>query len=794
MPTHPPHSAHAVNVAERRRARAGTAVVVVAALVFQLWLIFNWGGARPTTWVDDVGEAAAAFAGAACCLFAARRCAGAHRRVWVLLCASTAAWGLGQVAWSVYELGLGEQVPFPGLPDVGFLASVALAAWAVVVWPSSVERAASRARALLDSAIIAAAVFYLSWSLVLGTVYRASGAGSLSAVIGLAYPLSDIAIVSLVVIRLTSRSGRRVTPLLLVGAGLALISVADSTFAVLTTTGTFGNGTAFDGGWSTGFLLIALGAWLARPSDLDTPQRETASLVRLVFPYLPLLLAGLLTVARVIMGHSLDRVEQALFTCLGALIILRQLVALLDTHQHRPRLETEVEVHTEELHRHACYDALTGLANRPTLAGRVTNAAVAAAQARTSIAVMLLDLDGFKIVNDTLGHATGDRLLVTLADRFQAVTRPGDTAARLGSDEFAFLLNDVVFASDAVEIAERLLATAGVPVSLEGQEIFPTASIGVVLADTPTDGEELLRNADVAMYAAKEQGKGAVRLFEPSMHGRLLERLALESGLRQAVERSELEVYYQPTVDIATGRCVGAEALVRWQHPDRGLVAPSEFIPMAEANGLIVPIGAWVLNTACRQTRAWQLECGDESLHVNVNLSPRQILDDGVVDQVREALAASGLPGHSLVLEITEGILVREPEIAVLKLEQMKALGVRLALDDFGTGYSALSYLRRFPFDILKIDRSFVSSLHQGRQDSALVRAVISLGGALGMEVVAEGIDRPEHVGILKAMHCDTGQGYFYAEPMPPEVMRAWLADSRSPAIPSPRNAASLNV
>jgi diguanylate cyclase (GGDEF)-like protein len=793
LSAHPHDLAHAVHAAWRRRAWIGAGAVGLVAVVLELWLVFSWGGERTTAWVDDVAEAAAAFAATTACVLAARRCRGDHHAAWALLAASTAAWGLGQTAWSVYELGLNEPVPFPGLPDFGFLGSAVLAGVAVAVWPSSAGRGASRARALLDGAIVAASVFFLSWLLVLDTVYDASGAGSLSAVVGLAYPISDLVIVTLVVIRLTSGGTKRIAPLLLVGAGLALVAVADSTFAFLTTTGTFGYGNAFDGGWIAGFLVIALGAHLARPGDVDSPQHETASLLRVVFPYLPLVLAGLLTATKLVSRDPLDLFEQMQFTGLGLLVLVRQLLTLLDTHQHRERLESEAEVQTEQLHRQAYYDSLTGLSNRSTLADRMADATAAATLAQRSVAVLLLDLDGFKLVNDTLGHSAGDRLLVTLADRFQTCVRPGDTAARLGGDEFAFLLTDIIFPSDALEVAERLLAAVRVPVALEGQELFVTASIGVVVTDNPTDGAELLRNADVAMYAAKEDGKGRAQLFEPSMHGRLLERLELESGLRQAVECGELEVHYQPTVSLATGHCVGMEALVRWQHPHSGLVSPSEFVPLAEATGLIVPIGSWVLHTACRQTRVWQLETGDDSLHVNVNLSPRQIVDDTVVDQVRDALATSGLAPHNLVLEITEGILVQDPELAVRRLEQMKALGVRFALDDFGTGYSALGYLRRYPIDVLKIDQSFVSSLHEGRQDTALVRAVIRLGGALGLQVVAEGIERSEHVQILKEMHCDIGQGYYFAKPMPAQEMRRWLEASRSP-IPAPRRPATARV
>jgi EAL domain-containing protein (putative c-di-GMP-specific phosphodiesterase class I) len=306
-------------------------------------------------------------------------------------------------------------------------------------------------------------------------------------------------------------------------------------------------------------------------------------------------------------------------------------------------------------------------------------------------------------------------------------------------------------------------------------------------------GEVLLRDADVAMYVAKESGKDCVRLFETSMHGRLLARLELEAGLRTAVRNGELRLHYQPTIDLETGACLGMEALLRWERPGQGTVQPGDFIPLAEATGLIVPIGEWVLEAACRQLALWQAQPGCEELHVNVNLSPRQLADPEVAQHVAHALAVSGIAPHSLVLEITEGALVSDPEDAARTLEQIKALGVRLALDDFGTGYSALGYLHRFPIDILKIDRSFVSSLHQSAHDPALVRAVIGLGSALGLEVVAEGIEQEQHAAILRRLNCPTGQGFLYGRPMAVDDMATWMTQhplvGRVPAPRSPERA-----
>jgi predicted signal transduction protein with EAL and GGDEF domain len=360
--------------------------------------------------------------------------------------------------------------------------------------------------------------------------------------------------------------------------------------------------------------------------------------------------------------------------------------------------------------------------------------------------------------------------------------------ARLGGDEFAVLLREVGGAGDAVVVAERVARALAAPFGVHGVELRVGASVGIALgadaavADRDGDGEDLLRFADVAMYAAKHGGKGRHAVFEPAMHLRAQERRALEHDLREAVARGELVLHYQPIVRLDTGRVTGAEALVRWQHPGRGLVPPGEFIPLAESTGMIVEIGRWVLEEACREAARWRAAAGDGAPTVAVNVSAAQIQHPGLLDEVRGALGAAGLPARALTVEITETAMLADTEAAVARLHELKAVGVMLAVDDFGTGYSSLSYLQRFPVDVLKIDKSFVDRVAADGRDPVLTRAIAALGGALGLRVVAEGVERAAQPGALRALGCGYGQGYHYARPLPAAEFAALLA-GRAPSF-----------
>jgi len=420
----------------------------------------------------------------------------------------------------------------------------------------------------------------------------------------------------------------------------------------------------------------------------------------------------------------------------------------------------------------ALHDPLTGLSNRVLFLDRLDHALIRRPLDRAHIAVLFVDLDRFKLINDSLGHDVGDDLLVAVAARLQVCLRPEDTIARIGGDEFTVLLDEVVDVTDAVRIADRMAEALQRPFALGAHETVVTASIGIVLGtcarDRPAD---LLRDADIAMYRAKQGGKARYAVFDPQMSADVLRRLALEVDLRRALVCGEFRVYYQPTVDLDTDRIVGMEALVRWEHPERGLVSPAAFIPLAEETGLILPLGRWVLQGACHQARAWQMEHPtDPPLTISVNLSGRQFQHPELVDEIEHALRETELPACSLVLELTESILMEDAESNIASLRRLKSLGVQIAIDDFGTGYSSLGYLKRFPVDILKVDKSFVDRLGQDAKDTAIVRTVIGLARSLGLQVTAEGVETHEQLAILRSMGADLGQWYYLSPPLSAEA------------------------
>ncbi len=428
----------------------------------------------------------------------------------------------------------------------------------------------------------------------------------------------------------------------------------------------------------------------------------------------------------------------------------------------------------EQLVHRAFHDELTGLANRALFTNRVEQALLRALRDGRRTAVLFLDLDDFKEINDSLGHAAGDSLLMQSAERLRACLRAGDTAARLGGDEFAVLLEACdEHGEDAMQVAERISMAFARPFALDAREAFATASVGVAINTTGEDGEALLRNADLAMYLAKRRGKARIERFAAHMHEEVVERLDMLADLRYAIERDELQLEYQPIVDLKTRTVSGLETLVRWDHPRRGRIPPGEFIPIAEQSGLIVPIGRWVLLHACAHARHWSRSLPElMPVTVTVNLSARQLGDDNLLDDVANALRVAGLRRDQLVLELTESTLLANSEETVGILTALKNLGVRLAIDDFGTGYSSLSYLHRFPVDVLKIDRSFVQGVSDGPGANALASAVIALGTSLGLRTVAEGIEREEQHAALTALGCKFGQGYLFSHPLPPgEVM-----------------------
>ncbi|MFF5290508.1 putative bifunctional diguanylate cyclase/phosphodiesterase [Paractinoplanes globisporus] len=439
---------------------------------------------------------------------------------------------------------------------------------------------------------------------------------------------------------------------------------------------------------------------------------------------------------------------------------------------------SEAQELQESLRREAYYDALTGLASR---AGFRERLAEALDRDPARVAILQLDLDGFKEINDSLGHDAGDHLLLHVAERLRRLLPAPHVVARLGGDEFAVIVEADEAADDAELTAMEIIAALTEPIDVDDRELYVSASIGIAPASGNGDLDQLMRDADLAMYRAKDAGGGGYAAYDPSMHDAVVRRLELASDLRLALERDELVLHYQPKVDLRTGEIIGFEALVRWQHPVRGMVPPLDFIGVAEATGLIVPLGRWVLTQACRQAVAW-----DRPLKMAVNLSVRQFEAGDVAEMVASVLAETGMPPGRLVLEMTESVLLTDTDDNLARIVSLKALGVQLAMDDFGTGYSSLAYLRRFPMDVLKIDRSFVDRLGGESEDEALVRTIVRLGQRFGMHTVAEGIENETQLAILQEMGCDYAQGYLLSRPLPEPDATALLDRGLPFPVPAP--------
>ena len=772
--------------------RAGSELTALAVL----GAVAGWGlvvnlvpSATVAQDVSNAGLAILALGAAAAAGRRSRLHRGQVRRTWLLLGGAVLGWGLGQLVWTWYESVLGIEVPFPSPADWGYLAFPLLAAAALTGLPLTAPTMAGRVRTVLDGLIVASSLLLCSWVVVLRPVVDAGG-DALGQAISLAYPVGDIVLITLVLQTWArARAGVLAVPfsLPLVGGGMAAIAVADSGFTYMVNAGTYTTGSVIDLGWGLGFALVLLaalrrtgtGATVGTEPPVDRP-------VGVHLPYLAVAVAVAVSMVEVLRTGTDDVVLFWVRVVILTLLVARQVLTLRENHALARDLERRVEARTAELRasqqllaRQAFTDSLTGLPNRALFRDRLQHALRRRHDGESTLAVFFLDLDGFKAVNDTLGHSAGDELLVAVAARLRAAVRPGDTVARLGGDEFAVLLDDLAVADDALAVAGRIDLALRAPVEVQGELVHVAASTGVAYRDPEeADAEHLLRNADLAMYEAKS-GSGGYVVYDPGMHRALVERVRLEADLRRALAEDQFLVEYQPLVSMQTGLMTGVEALVRWQHPDRGLVPPAEFIPLAEATGVIGDLGLWVLREACAQAVEWY-RTGDRAapLSVHVNVSPRQVRDSGLVDQVAHVLAVTALPAGCLTLELTEGVLLDDDEQALAVLADLRALGVRVAIDDFGVGYSSLSYLHRFPVDILKIDRSFVQRLAEGG-DPALVTTILHLGRTLRLETVAEGIERPQEELLFQSHGCTTGQGYHFSPPVPAERIRELLAGER---------------
>lgn len=451
---------------------------------------------------------------------------------------------------------------------------------------------------------------------------------------------------------------------------------------------------------------------------------------------------------------------------------------LVTKRRHENHLEELVTERTAERDHLAYHDALTDLPNRTLFEDRLTQALTMARRDGRTLGILFLSLDQFKKVNDTLGHALGRQLLQMVAERLNNGVPASETVARFEGDEFALLLSQISDTGDVVAIIHQINEALKLPFDLDGHELFITVSTGISLfPDDGADEHSLLKNAGAALRRAREQGGNSYQFYTADMNAKALHRLTLENNLQRALEREEFEVYYQPQLKINTKEIVGMEALIRWHHPELGLVSPAEFIPLAEDSGLIVPIGEWVLRTSCIQTKSWQDE-GLSRLTVAVNLSARQFQQENLSEAVIRVLQDTGLNSHDLELELTESSIMKNPAAVASTLGELKAMGIKISIDDFGTGYSSLGYLKRLPIDVLKIDQSFVRDLTTDPDDAAVVMAIITLAHNLGLGVIAEGVETEEQLGLLRLLKCDGGQGYLFGRPMPADDFHSLLVET----------------
>ena len=874
-------------------------LAALLTLGFGAWMVQRIAGVDVSQVVDDVGEGVAALVAALACGVTAWRHRGRMRLAWALLGASALVWTAGEAAWSYFEVILKQQVPFPSAADAGFLAAVPLAVAGVAFFPGR-HRVASRLASLLDGAIIAGALLLISWATVLGTVYLAGSDSTLSMLLGLAYPISDIVIAVMALLLLGRTAGSARLPLLLVVAGLFANLLSDSAFAYLTAGNAYGKMQLIDTGWVAGYLLIALGAVRAALSAGPAAQADDRPFGRwtLVLPYVPVTIAAVLAVIKNVDGAVDPFLLWDLIVVVG-LVMVRQFIVIWDNYALNQKLESqsialrESEAHfrslvqnsgdvvmladadgvvrfvstsidrffayspteliaqpfidllhpsdqaafgaglkkaltasalpitvdcrlrhklgswthcevtiTNLLHRSSsqalvlnirdvtdrkemeerlaylgAHDPLTNLPNRIAFRQQVDEALEKSAPGRV-IAVLAVDIDEFKLLNDAFGQRAGDDVLGMVGGRLGKIVSAGDVVARIGGDGFGILMKTVLHDDQPVRLAERIFQHFRVPFKVDEREMVLRLSIGIAgQAAVEETAENLMRNADIALNAAKTRGKGRYERYEPTLHAAISDRMDLESDLTHALERRQFVLHYQPAVRLRDGRIIGFEAFLRWHHPRRGLLSPGDFLDLAEGTGMVSALQRWVLGQACADGRRWQLKFPAEpALQISVNISQRGLAEGDLVADVTHACTAAAFSPAQLVLELTQGATL-EGKAIVPRLLELHERGVSVALDDFGAHAAPLSALRDLPVDIVKLDHSFVARMATSSTDATVARAVIDLSNALGMITIADGIERADQLAALREMSCPAGQGYYLSRPLPAAGVERLLAE-----------------
>jgi diguanylate cyclase (GGDEF)-like protein len=748
--------------------------------VLLVWAIAVYSTRAAGARFSDLGETAVALLASVNCLLAARSSSGRLRLAWGGLAAATLSWAVGQAAWSWYELIQHTPTPFPGLADLGFLGFPIAAVFALAVFPSDVSRA-GRWRMTLDGLMIACAIGLVSWATALGAVVRAGGSSPLALAVSVAYPASDIALLVVCVLVL-SRSRAHRAPLAFIATGLALMAVADSGFAYLMATSSYVTDSRIDLGWFFAFGVLAFSSLTPRATGAS-PHHELPLVAGAAMPYV--ILAGSLGFLtwQMAAAHAVSIVEMALFVVLVFLVFFRQFLTVRD-NQKLARALAEREA---QLRHQAFHDPLTGLANRALFIDRATHALELHRRDQRPLAIFFLDLDGFKAVNDRLGHNAGDDLLKGVARRFGQRLSDADTLARFGGDEFAVLVENQ---PDPIAVAEQMLDSLRAPFEVAGREISVLASIGLARVDlfdpTPTIDSMLMR-ADLAMYVVKQRGGAGVLLHTAGLKLAEVDDVALGRALAPALAHHEVTVSFQPIIDLSTGRLHTLEALARWA-PGGRPVSPEAFVRVAESCDLINSLFQFVLEQACAQLARWTELPGGSELRVAVNITPGQLASPELPPVIAAELARHGLTGEQLCLEITETGRLADTTTSRGVCDELRVLGVRLSVDDFGTAQSTLTRLRDLPIDEVKIDRSFIGNLDLDEARRRFVWGVVAFAERIGFTVVAEGVEREAELEALTRLGCHRAQGFLFSRPIPASAVdelvgspRNWLLEIPSP-------------
>lgn len=744
-------------------------VLGVCFAVFAAWLVGGWGGPATVLAVSDLGSLLAGGFAAGCAALTTRASRGRQRRAWGALTIALTGWFFGDAVWAYTELvqGVGT-APFPSLSDAGYLVFPVAACVALLLLPIG-TLGQSQTRPLLDGVIIAGSLFAIMWTTGLDEVFRLGSENWFAFAVSVAYPITDIVLLSVALLMLTrARSGQRGLVVVFTLA-MAVMAVSDSVFVLLNANGSYTSGALVDAGWVAGLLLLAVAAMMGlRSADIEFGPARPGSQTALWLPYVPLPLA-------VALGANDDGSPTLM---IAGLVVVSAVVArqLIIAEENRRLLVTVAD--------QALRDPLTGLANRALFRDRLDHAVALRIRDGRNIAVLTIDLDDFKLVNDSLGHPAGDALLKSVAVRIVGCVGEGDTVARVGGDEFAVLLEDC--SEPPIVLAHRIFDAFDQPFSVEGQEVFMRPSVGLSTgqsADEPaTSAEALLKQADLAMYAAKRSEHGGVAAFTADMHRIDLREvdpprdrdvtprrsgsagLQLFAQLRRAIDHAELSLVYQPKFAVPSGRMAGVEALVRWEHPERGLMLPDEFLPLARQNGLMGALTEAVVERAVRDAIAWRAEGTD--VPFAVNLFPPTLGDLELPSRIVRIVTDGGLSTDCLTVEITEDFLLGNVKRAGRVLEMLRDWQIRISIDDFGSGYSALSYLRELPIDELKLDRHFIAPMLTDERAEAIVRAIIDLTHRLGMTCVAEGVENAATAMMLADHGCDVIQGHYCSPPV----------------------------